>query len=366
MLAVGIHRIVYAFHDDGQYTVENTYNVTGGMAVLKLNEGSSEFHGTRLTLRGHEGPGFRLVQTFESQGSSRSNAIKNAKMVEYNVNVSDSVFTFDEEIRFKEDAIFRGQHLDMILYVPYNFPFRLERGMQRLISRYDITDGNTWRITRDGLQCMDCEDSEVQNISNLRDFDEVEITGKFDLRIIQDYEYSVDVSGPEEARNRYTIRRRGETLEISFEEDNNDDGDYKNWDVKHLALEKVEIVITMPDLERLKAMGVGNVRFDDFSGQEFDLEVRGPVEVRGDMNVENLTVRLAGSSVADLSGRASNMNARLEFASRLKAYDLEAGDAFVEVSTASNAKVHVTGTLEMEEGLASDIDVRGEPTIISH
>jgi hypothetical protein len=122
----------------------------------------------------------------------------------------------------------------------------------------------------------------------------------------------------------------------------------------------------MPYLERLKAMGTGTVNFDDFSGEDLDLDVRGPVEVRADVNVQNLTVRLAGSSVADLSGRAGNMNARLEFASRLKAYDLEAGDAFVEASTASNAKVHVTGTLEMEEGLASDIDVRGEPRIVRH
>src|SRR5690606_14626810 len=54
MLAVGIPRIIYAFHDEGAYTVENTYSVTGGTAVLQLNESSSDFQGTQLTLRGHD------------------------------------------------------------------------------------------------------------------------------------------------------------------------------------------------------------------------------------------------------------------------------------------------------------------------
>ena len=55
------------------------------------------------------------------------------------------------------------------------------------------------------------------------------------------------------------------------------------------------------------------------------------------------------------------MNAHVEFASSLRAYDLVAADAFVEVSGASRARVNVNGTLEMKEGVASDIDYRGEP-----
>ena len=82
--------------------------------------------------------------------------------------------------------------------------------------------------------------------------------------------------------------------------------------------------------------------------------------------MDDLTVRLIGNSEADLSGNARNMNARVEFASRLRAYDLETQDAFVEVSGASTAKVNVTGNLEMDEGVASDIDFRGNPQIVRH
>jgi hypothetical protein len=84
------------------------------------------------------------------------------------------------------------------------------------------------------------------------------------------------------------------------------------------------------------------------------------------MNVGEVTIRLTGKSEADLSGTAGSMTARVEFASRLRAYDLVADDAVVEVEGASTAKVNVKGTLEMEEGVASDIDYRGDPRIIRH
>jgi hypothetical protein len=128
----------------------------------------------------------------------------------------------------------------------------------------------------------------------------------------------------------------------------------------------MEIIITMPALERLEAMGMGTVKFDDINSHNLEIDVRGPVKIRGDMNVEELTVRLAGKSEADLSGNAGNMNARVELASRLRAYELETRDAFVEVERASSAKVNVSGRLEMDEGFASDIDYRGNPEVIRH
>jgi hypothetical protein len=82
--------------------------------------------------------------------------------------------------------------------------------------------------------------------------------------------------------------------------------------------------------------------------------------------VDDLILKLTGKAEADLSGRVGNMNARVEFASRLRAYDLEAQDAFVEVSGASFAKVNVKGTLEIDEGIASDIDYRGNPNLVRH
>lgn len=366
MLAVGIPKIVYAFHEEGEYKVETVYEVSGKSAVLKLNENGHEYEGTRLTLRGYDGTAFKLQQTFEAQGSSRSQAVENAKMVEYNVSFSDSVFVFDEDLRFKENAVFRAQHLNMILYIPFDFPFTMDEGMSRFISQYvdgKYRDGYTWKMTRNGLECVNCNDAHGETLSGLQDFSEVEISGKFDVRVVQGSSYAVELSGSEREKQQYTVRRSGETLIIDYSRHNNN---WEDWEAKGLSLEEMNITITMPALERLEATGLGTIRLRNITGEDLELVARGPVRITGDVTMEDLVIRLTGKSEADLSGQAENMNARLEFASLLRAYNLATKDAFVEVSGASTAKVNVSGTLEMEEGVASDIDYRGNPNIVRH
>ena len=367
IIAVGVPRIVYAFHEDGEYEVETVYNINGNTAVLKLNESGSDYDGTRLTLRGYTGTDFKLVQSFEAQGSSTSRAIENAKMITYNVSFQDSVLVFDEDIKFKDDAVFRGQHLNMILYIPYDFPFIMDEGMSRFISQYvdgEYLEGFTWKMTRDGLECINCNTASDESLGDLRDFDEVEISGRFNVRILQGNNYNVELNGREEAKRQYAVRRSGETLVVDFERNRDIDFDWDNWDLKALPVDEVEIVITMPSLERIEALGLGSVQLDELTGRTLEIEARGPVNISGDINVEELTIRLTGKSQAELSGNAGSMNARVEFASRLRAYELETDDAFVEVHGASSAKVNVKGTLEMEEGTASDVDFRGNPQVI--
>ena len=278
---------------------------------------------------------------------------------------SDSVFRFDEDFQFREDAVFRGQSLDMVLFIPYDFPFTMDDGMSRFISQYvdgRFQDGYTWKMTRKGLECLSCESDDDDAFSDLEDFDQIEISGKFDLRILQDDNYSVELRGPEEAKKNYRIERTGETLIIDYERGR--DFKWEDWEVKGLSVDEMEIIITLPSLESIEAQGLGTIRFEEFSGNDLDIEARGPVKIRGEINVQDLDIKLTGKSEADLSGKAHNLNATVEFASRLRAYDLETQDAFVEVNGASSAKVNVQGTLEMEEGVASDVDYRGNPDVV--
>ncbi len=375
MLSVGIPRIVFAFREDGQYRVENKYQVNAGTAVLRINEvGGDGYHATNLTLRGHDEKNFRLVQEFEAQGISRAQAIQNAQMVQYQVDVRDSVFSFDSNLQFKSDAIFRAQRLNITLYIPYDFPFVMDEEMARFITQYVPCCGSEpfrrvedykWKMTPDGLECIDCPDrvsrdyDQDEDHVSLRNFDEVEISGKFDVKIIKGDRYDIQVIGSDREKSRYNIFRSGNTLMIEYDGQRDFD-----WKIKDLNIQEARINITMPTLERLEATGFGSIRFDNFQNKQFELEARGPVRIRGEMSTERLYVNLTGNSQAELSGNADRMNARLEFASRLRAYDLEVNDAIVEAVGASSARVNVRRNLEIEQGVASDIDHRGNPRII--
>ena len=372
VLAVGIPRIVLSFHEEGEYRVENVYAIPGKTALLRINEiGMDGYDATNLSLRGYDAKDFKLVQEFEAQGITRAQAIEHAKMVSYNVDFRDSTFYFDSNITFNEDAIFRAQRLKMTLYIPYDFPFIMDEGMARFINEYvdccgregtDNIDRYRWKMTRDGLVCIDCpgvNSDEDNEITSLRNFSELEISGKFDVKVIRGDQYKIELIGSEREKSRYNIYRSGEALVIEYT------GQRKfDWKAKNLNIQEMRINVTMPELEKIEATGYGTIRFDNFRSESMEIESRGPIRIRGEINGQRLNVRLTGNSEVELSGDVQRMNARLEFASSLRAYDLEVDDAIVEVSGASNAKVHVVNTLEIEEGVASEVDYRGQPNLI--
>jgi hypothetical protein len=367
MLSVGIPKIVFAFNQTGEYAVETNYTPTGKTALFRINEvGLDSYHGTTLVLRGHDESYFKLVQNYKAQGTTKAQAIENAKMVGYTVNLQDSVFTFDSNLTFKPDAIFRAQELDMILYIPYNYPFILDRASSEFITQYveyDYRDGRTWMMTEDGLKCITCPKPSEDELSRneLRDFDQLDLHGIFDLRIHQGNEFIVELKGPESEKKKYKLYRTGKTLVIDFE------GKKKfNWDWKteKVLNDKVHISITMPQLDKIKATGFGFIEFDEIHNQEMEFEIRGPIKIDGKLHTQEVYIRLTGKSELNLEGQANRMNADVEFASRLRAYNFEVRDAIVDVKGASSARLNVTNRLELDEGVASHVDYRGSPEIV--
>lgn len=367
MLSVGIPKLVLAFSQSGEYTIETNYSPSGKTAVLKIHEvGMDNYDATSLILKGHADRQFKLVQNFKAQGSTRAQAIENAKMVDYKIEVTDSLFTFDSNVTFKPDAIFRAQELDMTLFIPYNFPFVLDRSSSDFIGQYvdyNYRDGYTWQMTEDGMECITCPKPTADEIANedLRDFDQLDIHGIFDVRIHRGDGFSVELKGPESEKNKYNIYRTGKTLVIDFEGKKRFDW---NWNAEKVLNDKVHISITMPEIDGIKATGFGSIDFDEMSGDEMDFEIRGPIQIRGKLHMDHVMVNLTGKSELDLEGRAGRMSADLEFASRLDTYDFEVQEAVVEVRGASSAKLNVVRRLEIEEGVAADIDYRGDPDVI--
>lgn len=376
-LSIGIPRIVYSFKEEGEYKVENTYDLAGKTAVLKINEvGLDDYDVTHLTLRGHDEPTYKLEQRFEAQGSTRSIAMENARMVDYAVSVNDSIFTFDSNIQFRKDAIFRAQRLDMTLYIPYNTPFVIDDGLYRILRQYDysLRKKQTWIMTEFGLHCVSCPETKdttyyEENVEDafregdalgLTGFDALDVSGAVDLRIEQGDEYTVELIGSSREKDRYRVFKDGNKLVIDLEE--NHRFSWKNNVVTNF--DEMRINITMPTLRKLNLKGAGKISLKGFNEKETDLKVIGAMKVRGDINVENLSIEISGASEVNLSGIGQRLNAEVQGASKLNAYDFEVRNARIDVNGVSRAKVHVTGTLEMEESFASEVAYRGSPRVI--
>jgi len=375
VLSFTIPQIVYSFKEDGEYRVEKTFPIKNKTAVLKVNEvGLDDYDVTSLTIKGYEGTDLKLVQRFEAQGNTRKVAGENARMVDYSVSQLDSVITFDSNITFKKDATFRAQRLKMDLFIPYNTLFVIEEGMWRIIDNnyreydgyHDSNFNKTWRMTRNGFECVNCsEPSESKSIElrdqyGLKDFSDIDLSGIFDVRIEQGDVYAVQMDGPEKEKKLYEVYRDQETLVVEYKS-----RDKSFWKKDFFENDKVKITITMPALKELKVQGAGKLRFSGFREQDTEIKLTGAVTGEGDIHAENLTIDLTGASTLELKGNGQFMEANLTGACGLRAYNYEVNHAIIEAHGASSAKVFVTSKLEIDKGVASSVSHRGDAEVIT-
>lgn len=166
-LSVTLVPFMMDFQEDARYTTTETYDMQGAMAILTLSDyPEGDFTRPLLFLRGHDADYFELKKEFEAHGRNSKKAVENAKMIEYHVEVKDSVFSFPPAFIFKSDAKFRFQELDIMLYVPYEHPFMIDRNLAYILRNtlqqhgYSVEDmqDNVFIFTRSGLECRTCGD----------------------------------------------------------------------------------------------------------------------------------------------------------------------------------------------------------------
>lgn len=372
VLSFTVPKIVYAFKEDGEFKTEAVYTTTNNRIVLKLNEtGIDEYIVPRVNIKGYDGTEIKLITSIESQGASKQIAIENAKMVDYGVTVQDSVFTFNSNVIFKKDAIFRGQHAIVTLYVPYDFPFYVDEDFRVLRYYWQYPDGNefqgnTWVISKEtkDFKCVSCpvvvkteEEVEAERINNMEGYSELEISGAFDVTIQQEHgTHSIEIEGDENEDKNYAITQVGNTLKVEYK--NSKKVDWKNLP---LNLKETKITITLPELKSVKLKGAGKVDLEDFNVEDLDMEIFGAIKMKGKLNANRVNVNITGASQLELIGTADSFDALIEGASGLKAFDFNVQNASVETVGFSSAKVTVNNRLELKEGVGSKISYRGNP-----
>jgi hypothetical protein len=376
IISFSLPQIIYGFKEEGEYKIENSYEILGKTPYLKINEtGMDDYHATTLTLRGYEGASIKVVEHFQSQGPSRKIAGENARMVEYNISQSDSVLSFDSNITFKPEAKFRAQRLDVDIFVPYKKKFVVDADLWRLIDtrviqsrdfyRFSLNeDTQTWLMNEDGIECVSCpsdfgKNGITRDEFGLKDFNSVDMKGLFNVRISKGDDYAVELDGPESERKRYEVYVSGETLVIDYKSRNK-----FFWKRNLLGENEMTINITMPELRELDVTGAGKLKFRGFDQNEVDVKLMGAVTAEGDITATTLNIELTGASSLELTGNGKFMDADIVGASSLRAYGYQVEDCTVKAHGASIAKVNVSNKLEIEKGIASSVSHRGDAEVI--
>ncbi|MEN2281497.1 PspC domain-containing protein [Algoriphagus sp. SE2] len=176
LLCVGIcgfqiPRIVALFKSENWYKSEEVLPVTEGTMILSLNPISDEatFNRVNLRLEGTADSTVILAKDAFSRGKTKAEAMENAEQIVYNYSVRDSLVTFDEGFDVNSLSTFRDQKINLVLNIPYEKPFIMERSLLEIIRNTIYRNGyrssqvnqrNIWVFNEAGLVCVTCDDEE--------------------------------------------------------------------------------------------------------------------------------------------------------------------------------------------------------------
>ena len=376
LVSLYLPRIILSFKEEGEYRVEKWFDINSKNVVFKINEtGLDNYKVTDLDIKGYDGKQLKLIERFQAQGRSRKRADEYAQTISYNVQQSDSVITFDSNISFNKDAEFHAQRLKLELFVPYNQPFIMERDMWEFADnhvndnwRWDFAEADeqqTWVITKeDGLQCATCpaKPKSEQGFNDedqygLKDFDELDIAGIFNLDIRQGDKYSIEISGSESERKKYKVERTENTLEITY---NSKESFWTKEDENVLT----KIQITMPNLKKLKVKGAGKLRIEDFNEDETKISLFGAMSCEANIDVHNLELDLSGPMVFELDGDGDYLEADVSKVAQLKASGYEVRHAVINAHEVGTARVNASEKVEIDSDITSVVKYVGEPQVI--
>lgn len=373
LLSFKIPQTIYSFREEGTVRQEEQYPADGKTLVFKINEvGLEDYDVSSLRIIGQDENNIRIVKRFEAQGPTRKAAIENAETVTYQILRQDSIYTFDSNITFKDKAAFRAQRINIDVYVPYNQDIVIDKYLWDLIDNYgghyyrSYNSDDTWRMTTSGLECITCEksSSSIKNYRNneLTNFESVEISGLFDIRIERGDDYSVELVGSNSQKQHYDLYIENKTLVIDY------DNDHERffWENNLFEDDKVTINITMPHLRDLDVKGAGKLKFRNFKESDVEIKLTGAVVADGRLDVSTLDIDITGASFLDLEGRGTFMEAKITGASGLRAYQYEVDRAIIEANGASSAKVNVNESLEISQSFASNVSHRGNARVIKN
>lgn len=381
LMGTGILATKYALNFKKKGKVEVTKNFALPTQTLVLDaydntddDGFEVTNRVSVDLAGYEGADLKLEQRFEAQGRTKADAEKNARSVVYDVKQKDSVLVFDEDLLLSENARFRGQDLDMTLYIPYEKPFRLTgRFYNQVFNRwhndnyevdYDDVDKYTFVMKRDsGMICRDCpklseeereairdrndhydEDGNSFNMEvfqgkgqfekkfDVRDFSKIDVGGAFIVTVRQGDSYSVSAdSDDQENLDDLDIDVKGNSLEIEYR-------DKFSFGRRN---ERTRINITMPKLQGLDLSGASTAKVIGFKdkNQDVDISLTGAVKAAIDIDARKIDLNATGAANADLRGTADRVDIDVTGACQIDTRKMEINQVNADATGASRIRL---------------------------
>jgi phage shock protein PspC (stress-responsive transcriptional regulator) len=387
-LAATVPRLVNEFSRHGVVEETQVLKLPAPIPTLDINDmddNNGNFH-TSIELEGVDGVDWKLLKRLDAQGPTRQEAQRNAKTTVYNWAVKDSLIRFDDSYEIKPGARFRGQDVDVVIYIPYERPFRMTEAFARHIrnefgdQEFEWMKTSIWKFSKtDGLVSlnhprernensyhddMDTNDAIDEVLRNelgddfhnkgeytrqfeVTNFSKIDMGGAFAVRVKRGDVFKVVADGREEDVDDLRVRVENGELQVDFRKE----GLFK-WRNRR----RIGITVTMPDVKSIHFSGATQSIITGFDNLDnLDVDLTGACKALIDVKTNKLDIDLTGASKATLRGRSGVVDAHLAGACKLDATAMNVTRADVNAVGASNAEFGTVEDLNSKTSGASSV-----------
>jgi phage shock protein PspC (stress-responsive transcriptional regulator) len=169
--AFQIPKVVSQFKTEATHTVEQELVFSEGTMLLRSSPTIVDQwlrNQVSIQLEGTDTAQPQLIQNFKARGKNYDDALKNAQALKYNYAVKDSVLTLERSVDLSQLDKFRGQSLKLLLEIPFDRPFVMDKSILPIIQNTihrngyktrDVNSRNHWVFNEKGLLCLNCRDT---------------------------------------------------------------------------------------------------------------------------------------------------------------------------------------------------------------
>lgn len=176
--AFQIPSVINQFKSEGTHTLMEELDLPKQTLVISAAENTAKINikqNVSLKIAGKDSGKTTLIQEFKARGKNYDDAIANAQAIPYSYTLVDSMLVLDRSVDLSSMGKFRVQELDLILEIPYDQVFVLDKSTIPII-RYtlgkngykirDVNLQNYWVFNEDGLLCLNCRSEHKQSKSD--------------------------------------------------------------------------------------------------------------------------------------------------------------------------------------------------------
>jgi len=192
----------------------------------------------------------------------------------------------------------------------------------------------------------------VEEERKVGDFTALRVSSGIDIHLTQGNQPRVIIIAGEDVIDDVNSEVVGDELRLSVE---------GNW----FRRGRVEARITFVELESLDVSAGSDVDTEGLLRFEnLKIEASSGSDIKMQLDAGEVELRASSGSDATLQGSARRLIAKASSGSDINAYDLEVEDAVLKLSSGSDVKAWVTGSLEVDASSGSDVYYKGEPKLL--